>query len=286
MEAGIYVVATPIGNLDDLSPRARQVLESVDIIAAEDTRETNKLLRMAKIYDKKLVSYHDHNEGPRSEELVDLIEKDGLSLALVSDAGTPCISDPGYRLVALARKRGLKVTPIAGPSAAIALASVSGLPINRFLFVGFLPSREGQKEKEMRQWNDSHGSVIFYESPRRLISTLESIAEVWPNSVLAVGRELTKYHEEVVQGGIAEVLSWAKLKPQILGELVIIITGFVQSDESKESLRNEIVKMAKLGFLEGKSQKSLLIELANMGLDRNALYSLLLEVKEQELKEK
>ena len=286
MEAGIYVVATPIGNLDDLSPRARQVLESVDIIAAEDTRETNKLLRMAKIYDKKLVSYHDHNEGPRSEELVDLIEKDGLSLALVSDAGTPCISDPGYRLVALARKRGLKVTPIAGPSAAIALASVSGLPINRFLFVGFLPSREGQKEKEMRQWNDSHGSVIFYESPRRLISTLESIAEVWPNSVLAVGRELTKYHEEVVQGGIAEILSWAKLKPQILGELVIIITGFVQSDESKESLRNEIVKMAKLGFLDGKSQKSLLIELANMGLDRNALYALLLEVKEQESKEK
>ena len=138
----------------------------------------------------------------------------------------------------------------------------------------------------MRQWNDSHGSVIFYESPRRLISTLESIAEVWPNSVLAVGRELTKYHEEVVQGGIAEVLSWAKLKPQILGELVIIITGFVQSDESRESLRNEIVKMAKLGFLEGKSQKSLLIELANMGLDRNALYALLLEVKEQESKEK
>jgi 16S rRNA (cytidine1402-2'-O)-methyltransferase len=281
VESGIYVVATPIGNLDDLSPRARQVLEAVDIIAAEDTRETSKLLRMAKIYDKKLVSYHDYNEGPRSEELVNLIEKDGLSLALVSDAGTPCISDPGYRLVALARSRGLKVSPIAGPSAIIALASVSGLPVNRFLFVGFLPSKEGQKESEMRQWHSELGSVIFYESPRRLLDTLESLFRVWPDSVLAVGRELTKYHEEIVQGDIAEVLSWAKNKSQILGELVIMVTGFNKSEKSIEALRGEIADLARAGFLAGKSQKSLLQELANKGLDRNTLYTLLLEVKEQ-----
>ena len=212
----VYVVATPIGNIEDISQRARRILESVDIIAAEDTRHTLKLLHLAKISPKKLVSYHDHNEEFRSEELVERILKEDLSVALVSDAGTPCISDPGYRIVALARQRGIKVTPIAGPSAAVALASVAGLPVNRFLFIGFLPTRESQREKEIKGWQESLGSVIFYDSPRRLLSTLVIIHRIWPNSILAVGRELTKFHEEVFQGSISEVLAWAQGKPEIL----------------------------------------------------------------------
>lgn len=280
-EKVIYVVATPIGNMEDLSPRARSVLESVDIIAAEDTRHTSKLLRLANISPKKMVSYHDHNEEFRAEDLVERILKEDLSVALVSDAGTPCISDPGYRFVALARQNGIKVSPVAGPSAAIALASVAGLPIDRFLFVGFLASRESQREKEIKGWQETFGSVIFYESPRRLVSTLQIIARVWPQSLLAVGRELTKFHEEVVQGGISQVLSWAEAKPEILGEIVVMISGFGATQADEEAQRSRLESMAREGFLAGKSLKLLQSELAHFGLERNKLYQLLLNVKKE-----
>ncbi|MEI8025085.1 MAG: 16S rRNA (cytidine(1402)-2'-O)-methyltransferase [Pseudomonadota bacterium] len=277
----VYVVATPIGNIEDISQRARRILESVDIIAAEDTRHTLKLLHLAKISPKKLVSYHDHNEEFRSEELVERILKENLSVALVSDAGTPCISDPGYRFVALARQKGIKVSPIAGPSAAVALASVAGLPVNRFLFMGFLPTRESQREKEIRGWHESLGSVIFYDSPRRLLSTLGIIHRIWPDSILAVGRELTKFHEEVIQGNISEVLAWAQGKPEILGEIVVMISGFQSSESDAETQLSKVEAQAREGFLAGKSLKLLQKELGQSGLDRNRLYELLLKVKKE-----
>jgi len=280
-EKVIYVVATPIGNIEDLSERARRVLESVDIIAAEDTRHTLKLLHLAKIAPKKLMSYHDHNEESRAEELVERILKDNLSVALVSDAGTPCISDPGYRFVALARQKGIKVSPVAGPSAVVALASVAGLPVNRFLFVGFLATRESQREKEISEWHESLGSVIFYDSPRRLLSTLIMIHRIWPGSILAVGRELTKFHEEVIQGTISEVLAWAQGKPEILGEIVVMISGFTASEADAESLLIKVEQKAREGFLAGKSLKLLQKELAQSGIERNRLYQLLLKTKKE-----
>jgi 16S rRNA (cytidine1402-2'-O)-methyltransferase len=280
-EKVIYVVATPIGNMEDLSPRARSVLESVDIIAAEDTRHTSKLLKLANIGPKKMVSYHDHNEESRAEDLVKRIIRDELSVALVSDAGTPCISDPGFRFVALARQNGIKVSPIAGPSAAVALASVAGLPVDRFLFVGFLESKESQREKEIKGWQESFGSVIFYDSPRRLVSTLQIIARVWPECVLAVGRELTKFHEEVVQGSISEVLSWAEGKPEILGEIVVMVSGFESSKADGEAQITKLESLARDGFLAGKSLKLLQAEMAHLGLERNKLYQLLLKVKKE-----
>lgn len=281
MSAGIFVVATPIGNLEDLSPRARRVLEESDLIAAEDTRHTAKLLHLAGIKNKKLVSYHDHNELERSAEICDQIEKDHIKVALVSDAGTPCISDPGYRLVALARARGISVVSVAGPSAAVALVSVSGLAANRFLFIGFLPTKAGAREKEIRQWNETLGSVVLYESPRRLIETLEMIALIWPQSFVAVGRELTKIHEEVVQDRIQNILQWAKNKNEILGEIVVMISGFAPTQDDIDKQKSEIRELAKKGFLEGKTLKDMQRELTHLGVERNSLYQILLDVKKE-----
>jgi len=281
MASGIFVVATPIGNLEDLSPRARRVLEEVDLIAAEDTRHTYKLLNLVGIKNKKLVSYHEHNELERASEICDQIERDQIRVALVSDAGTPCISDPGYRLVALARSRGISVTPVAGPSAAMALVSVSGLSVSRFMFLGFLPNKLAAKQREIGEWSESLGSVVFYESARRLIETLEVIAQIWPQSSVAVGRELTKLHEEIVQDSIDKVLIWAQEKKEILGEVVVMVSGFSPSSEAIESHLEEVRSLAKTGFLSGKSLKDLQKELSKNGLERNALYQLLLEVKKE-----
>ena len=221
----LYVVATPIGNVDDLSPRARQVLAKVSLIAAEDTRHAGQLLTRLGI-DARLVSLHEHNEAQRSEELLAQL-KAGDSIALVSDAGTPLISDPGYRLLAAARAAELPVSPIPGCCAMIAALSVAGLPTDRFLFDGFLPARSVARVARLRELVGQGPTLVFYEGIHRLPAALKDAIAVFGESrPAAVGRELTKLHETVYRGTLAEVLAAVLADPGgERGECTLLIAG-------------------------------------------------------------
>ena len=220
-----YVVATPIGNIDDLSPRAREVLAEVSLVAAEDTRHAGQLLTRLGI-SARLVSLHEHNEAQRSDELLGLL-KTGSSIALVSDAGTPLISDPGYRLLAAARAAGLPVSPIPGCCALIAALSIAGLPTDRFLFEGFLPARRAARLARLGELAGVGPTLVFYESAHRLPETLvDAISVLGESRPAAVGRELTKLHETIYRGSLADVLGAVKADPGgERGECTLLIGG-------------------------------------------------------------
>ncbi len=218
----LYVVATPIGNLGDMSHRAVDVLRSVDAIASEDTRRTRKLLAHFEIHTP-LVSYHDHNEERAARSIVERIRR-GQSVALVSDAGTPLISDPGYRLVALAARHDLPISTVPGPCAAAAALSVSGLPVQPFHFVGFLPRKRGARRKKIEEFRELVGTLVFYESPHRILATLGDMLEVLGDRRAVVARELTKLHEEVRRGTLAELADEATSRPP-RGEIVVLVAG-------------------------------------------------------------
>jgi 16S rRNA (cytidine1402-2'-O)-methyltransferase len=276
----IYVVATPIGNLDDLTLRAARVLGEVDVVAAEDTRNTARLLAHLGITGKRLVAYHDHVEAERSEALVTELVERGLALALVSDAGTPLISDPGYRLVAAARARGVTVHPIPGPSALTALASSAGLPTDRLLFVGFLPTRAGARTAEMELWAAAQASVVFFESTRRLARTLGEIQALYPTAQVAVGRELTKLYEEIVTGSIDDALAWVRSRATLKGEATVMIAPPRAGDDASGALDlAKLRKEAARAFARGATLKDLLKTYRDVGLKRPELYRLLLEAK-------
>lgn len=221
----LYVVATPIGNIDDLSPRAREVLAEVSLVAAEDTRHAGQLLTRLGI-SARLVSLHEHNEAQRSDELLALL-KTGSSIALVSDAGTPLISDPGYRLLAAARAAGLPVSPIPGCCALIAALSIAGLPTDRFLFEGFLPARRAARLARLGELAGVGPTLVFYESAHRLPETLvDAISVLGESRPAAVGRELTKLHETIYRGSLADVLGAVKADPGgERGECTLLIGG-------------------------------------------------------------
>lgn len=220
----LYLVATPIGNLEDLSPRAARILGEADTIAAEDTRHTRKLLTAFGIEARSLVAYHEHNEKKQALTLCDLLDS-GKSLALVTDAGTPGISDPGYRLVSEAITRGHQVVPVPGPNAAIALLAASGLPTDRFVFAGFIPQKEGARRKFFEDLVAERGTILLHESPNRLEKTLQTIAEVLgPQRRLVIGRELTKLHEEILRGSVESFLESLKGKT-LPGEIVLALEG-------------------------------------------------------------
>lgn len=204
MPGKLFIVSTPIGNLGDISRRAIEVLSSADLIACEDTRRTLKLLRHYGIR-ARLVSYHEHNEEKRESELLGRL-RSGESVALVSDAGTPCISDPGYRLVRAARRIGAEVTVIPGPTAFVAAAVLSGLPTDSIFFGGFLPSRGSQRRKRLEEVRTLDATLIFYEAPHRIIAALEDAAAILGNRPAAAVREITKLHEDAVTGDISSLL--------------------------------------------------------------------------------
>lgn len=217
----LYIVATPIGNLEDITLRALRILREVDLVAAEDTRQTRKLLARYDI-ETELTSYHEHNERTKAVQLVDRLES-GESIALVSDAGTPTISDPGYHLVREAVARGIRVSPIPGASALTAALSVAGLPTGRFAFEGFLPSRRSQRLEALAGHKSERRTLIYYESPHRLAETLKDIHEVLGDRPMAVARELTKIHEEFTRGLVSEVR--AQLSSTMRGECVLVVAG-------------------------------------------------------------
>jgi 16S rRNA (cytidine1402-2'-O)-methyltransferase len=217
----LYIIATPIGNLEDITYRAVRVLGEADLIACEDTRQTRKLLDRYGI-SKPLTSYHEHNEGERSDELVGQLEA-GRNIALVSDAGTPLIADPGYRLVQKARAKGIAVSPLPGPSAMIAALSASGLPTDAFEFHGFIAAKTNQRRSQLEGIKDSASTQVFYEAPHRIVETLDDIAEILGGRPVVVARELTKIHEEFLSGSAAELRDVLRSRNGVKGEFTIMI---------------------------------------------------------------
>src|SRR5713101_6241376 len=228
---GLYLVATPIGNLEDITLRALRVLKEASVIACEDTRQTQKLLNHFDI-DTRLVSYHDHNETTRSAELVVKLEG-GESVALVSDAGTPGISDPGFRLISLAIRHHIPVVPIPGASAFLAALVASGLPTDSFRFSGFLPPKSGRRRQMLESIKDSPRTQVFYEAPHRVKQAVEDIVEVLGEGRhIVIAREVTKVHEEFLRGRAAEVLETLTARGEIKGEVTLLI-GKAEEAEKK-----------------------------------------------------
>ncbi len=275
----LYIVATPIGNLDDLSSRAVSVLNRVDVVAAEDTRHSGRLLQHLGLH-KRLIALHDHNERDRAGSLLQELEA-GRSVALISDAGTPLISDPGYVLVREARSRGLKVSPIPGACALVAALSAAGLPTDRFLFVGFLPAKRSGRRAALEQQVRETATLVFYESPHRILDTVSDIAGVFGEErEIVLGRELTKTFETFYSGSVAEVLATLEADPHgTKGEFVVMIHGAepVASDEDAGALDVDRLLKLLLPELPVKKVARLVAELS--GRPKNELYQRALELK-------
>lgn len=216
----LYIVATPIGNLGDITLRALEVLKSVDLIACEDTRQTKKLLDRHQI-TKPLTSYYEHNKLPKGEYLLSLL-KEGKSIALVSDSGTPGISDPGFHIVKFALESNIKVTPIPGACALITALSASGMPTNRFIFEGFLPIKPGARKKKLLELAKQKKTIVLYESPHRFLRLLNEIKEIFGETEVTVVREVTKKFEEIKKGKIDTILEYYKTN-KVKGEFVLIL---------------------------------------------------------------
>lgn len=218
----LYVVATPLGNLEDMTLRAIRILKEAELIAAEDTRTTRKLLHHYGIQTPQ-TSYFEHNELQKAEAILSRLQE-GQKVALVSEAGTPGISDPGFRLIRLAIRHDIPVVPIPGSSAAMAALSVSGLPTDSFLFLGFLPSKPAKRRKAIERWKDWDRTLILYESPHRLVAALSDLLEILGNREIALARELTKKFEEVLRGTISQVLQKVG-EERIRGEITLVVAG-------------------------------------------------------------
>ena len=277
MSGTLYIVATPIGNLEDLTARARQTLAEVDLIAAEDTRHTGRLLSSIGV-KRPLMALHDHNEVRASGILIRDLEA-GRDVALVSDAGTPLVSDPGYRLVAAAHAAGLRVSPVPGPSALTAALSVSGLPTDRFCFEGFLPSKKGARRDALAKLRGEPRSLVFYESVHRIADFLDDAVGAFGAARPAfVGRELTKLHEQCVSatlGALCDQLAAADIATK--GEFVVIVGGSRETSES-HSLDIDSLLVELAAELPGRKAAALAAKLT--GARPNALYARLLELGE------
>jgi 16S rRNA (cytidine1402-2'-O)-methyltransferase len=228
----LYLVPTPIGNLEDISFRAIRILKEADFIAAEDTRNTKKLCNHFEI-TTPLVSYHEHNKEKSGEKLIEKL-KDGQRIALVSDAGMPTISDPGFELVAAALQENLTVVPLPGANAALTSLIASGLPSQPFYFYGFLNRQKKEKKKELENLKNQTATIIFYESPHRLKETLASMLEILGDRQIALCRELTKRYEEFIRGSLTEVIEWAN-QDEVRGEFCLIMEGTTQESVAEET---------------------------------------------------
>jgi 16S rRNA (cytidine1402-2'-O)-methyltransferase len=269
----LFVVATPIGNLEDITLRALKVLKSADIIACEDTRRTLKLLNFYGIPVKKLISYHEHNEKERADYLIKELKK-GKSVALVSDAGTPCISDPGYRLVKAAREEGIEVVPIPGASAFLTALSASGFPTDRFFFGGFLPRKEGPLKETLKEFLVKPFTCVFYESPHRIERTLKAISELFTDAEIGIYREITKLNEEFLKGKAGELLEKLKSEDKLRGEFVLIFPP--QKEKREEVNLDSLIREL---HRKGLSVKDISREASKLtGLPKRVVYKRALEL--------
>lgn len=270
-EAVLYVVATPIGNLADISERALKVLRSVDLIAAEDTRHTRQLL-MHFVINKPLFSVHDHNEHQRVEKVLQELAN-GQSIALVSDAGTPLISDPGFVVVQAVRKAGYPVVPVPGACAMVAALSAAGLPTDRFCFEGFLPAKSSGRKKQLKTVIKETRTLVFYESPHRVLDSLKDMAEVLGDErEITLARELTKTFETFLIGSLAEVIQQVEQDAnQQRGEFVLVVAGAAPEDdaEAQEIAAIDVLKVL-LTELPVKQAAALAAKIT--GQKKNALY--------------
>ena len=277
MPGTLFLVATPIGNLQDISLRALEILKSVDLIACEDTRHTRKLLTHFGI-KQKLVSYHEHNETERARELAGLLEQ-GKSVAVVSDAGTPGISDPSFRIVQQTHEIGAKVISIPGAVAFVNAVIVTGLPTDSIFFGGFLPSKKGERCNRLEEIKSIPATICFYETPHRIAKSLADCLEILGNRNAAVVRELTKLHEEIIRGNL-EQLSKEFSQRKVKGEMVLVISREDQSTRANElNVKSLSVKVKEMES-EGFDRKTALKKAAKeFGLSKSEAYKILLQEK-------
>ena len=270
MEGKLYIVATPIGNLDDITYRAVKVLNAVDLIAAEDTRHTLKLLNHLEI-SKPLMSYYKETEKVKAKIIIDKL-KEGKNVAVVSDAGTPGISDPGFEVIKEAIKENIVVIPIPGECAAINSLICSGLDTRQFLFVGFLSAKAKEKKDKLNELKNVQSTLIFYEAPHKIDETLKCMFNIFGDREISIGREMTKIHEEFIRGKISEVME--KIEPK--GEMVIIVEGAEksESDIARDS-RNEMTLEEHYAYYErqGFEKKEIIKMIAkDRGVNKNEIY--------------
>lgn len=267
-KCSLYIVATPIGNLKEMTPRAIETLQSVDIIAVEDTRVTGKLLKHFDI-DTKMIIHHKHNESKSSDGIIELL-KEGNNIALVSDAGYPLISDPGHSVVSKAIFHDFNVVPISGSSAVLNALVASGLPTEAFSFVGFLPLKQSEIKVKLEELEQRQDTLIFYEAPHRINATLENIFKVFGDRYTVIAREVTKRYEEFIRGNLSEIIEEL---PDLKGEIVIVMEGKKIVDEV--FLDVDLIKMVQVEITAGKSRSEAIKDVAKLTkVKRNDLYKM------------
>jgi len=275
----LYIVGTPIGNLEDITLRALRILKEVDVIACEDTRHTQKLLNHYNI-EKKLVSYHEHNEMTRSPELLIQLEQ-GAKVALVSDAGMPLVSDPGYRLVTLCARHKIPVVPVPGPSAMLAALAAAGLPNEEFLFVGFLPARSGERRRMLERLRIEERTIIFYEAPHRVAESIADLLDILGDRPACIARELTKLHEEFLRGRLSQLAESLAERPA-RGEITLLVgppeqSGVNRQVDSTQSLSDRVDELIRQAKLDRKD--ALKLAAKERGITRRAAYDQLIDSK-------
>ncbi|GAB2878309.1 16S rRNA (cytidine(1402)-2'-O)-methyltransferase [Microbulbifer echini] len=276
-QALLYIVATPIGNLADMVPRAIEVLQCADLVAAEDTRHSQRLFSHFNI-DTPLMAYHDHSDDKRTNQILQRLEQ-GQTVALISDAGTPLISDPGYRLVREARERGIRVVPIPGACAFVAALSAAGLPSDRFSFEGFLPAKTGPRERALQELAGDTRTLVFYEAPHRVADTLQAMAEVFGAEREAViAREVSKAFETFQLLPLGELVSWVRSDSnQQRGEIVLLVRGAERRRDTE--LDGEAQRVMSLLLAELPPKKAAAIAAEITGVNKKVLYNWSLEQK-------
>ena len=265
----LYVVATPIGNPEDLSPRAERTLREVDLIAAEDTRTTGRLLARLG-FSKPMLSFHDHNESQRTSGLLRRLGE-GMNVALVSEAGTPLVSDPGFRLVRAAAAAGFRIAAIPGPSAAIAALSISGLPTDRFLVLGFLPRRAARRRAALQELRREEATLVFFEAPHRILATLEDLRAILGDRPAVLARNLTKEHESVLRGTLSELHAALAVLEFVAGEITLVLAGADADEEDAwpEAAERAVARLLAEGLPPSRVQG---IVTQVFALDRRGVY--------------
>lgn len=277
MTGVLYIVATPIGNLEDISLRAIATLKAVDLIAAEDTRHSRQLLNHLGI-DTRMLSCHEHNENSRSVEILQKLA-DGSDIALISDAGTPLISDPGYRLVSAAQQQGIRVTPIPGANSAIAALSAAGLPTENFHFAGFLSAKTLERARQLQAMADLPGTLVIFESSHRIDRLLEQVAQIFPQNPCVVAKELTKLHEQFLRGSASELLQRFAQDPKLKkGEFVVLIDNSATSEDA--TLDGDDIGMLEILLDEVSVKMAVKIAMRLTGKKKNEIYQQALRLRE------